>query len=317
MVSTSDSAIANSWGTDGGFLAEEPEVGRPYLIGPLHGLQHQDTVAHRRQANCVRWRIATLTIAVRSVALSASRSRTYGSSPALRARGSTCDRTGWDPPDRTARTRPRRCRGPGHGQVLQILGLHDEPTPGRVLVSLGDLAVRQLPTADLTLAFQPDPAAVLGVDLMEPDVVILSRGVHLHGHIHEPECHRPFPQRSHSASMSPCAHARHPGRQPTGPDWVFEVNGRDSPDLPGGRDRNPPAEPQWSRPHRSLPRTHHRLVAPGTVLDGELIAARDDGSPHCSTSRPDPPHATRPPTRDRRAGPVCGCSTHRSWEGQT
>ena len=53
-----------------------------------------------------------------------------------------------------------------------------------------------------------DPAAVLGVHLAERDVVVLGRGVELHGHADQPEGHGALPDRSHGLLARLCRRHR-------------------------------------------------------------------------------------------------------------
>ena len=88
------------------------------------------------------------------------------------------------------------------GEVL--VGEHDG-APVVALVGLGDVGVGHLLAIDVADPLVPDPPAVLGVDLVEPDVLLLGGGVQLDGHVHQSERHGAFPDRSHVPMMNPSA----------------------------------------------------------------------------------------------------------------
>ena len=68
-------------------------------------------------------------------------------------------------------------------------------------VRLGDVAILHDLTAHLTDALVADPAVVLGVHLVELQVVVFGGAIHLDGNVHQTERDRAFPNGTHQSSM--------------------------------------------------------------------------------------------------------------------
>src|SRR5690606_27444055 len=67
----------------------------------------------------------------------------------------------------------------GERQVSEVLVVEDHHLAAAEVVALGDVVVGDLFTVDAADALVLDPAAVLAVHLMEPDVLFLRRRVEL------------------------------------------------------------------------------------------------------------------------------------------
>ncbi len=86
------------------------------------------------------------------------------------------------------------------GQLGEVLVVEDHHLAVTGLVALGDVGVLDLLAVDAADPLVLDPAAVLGVDLTERDVVALRRGVEPHRHTHETERDCTLPDGPHRRS---------------------------------------------------------------------------------------------------------------------
>jgi hypothetical protein len=91
------------------------------------------------------------------------------------------------------------------GQLGEILVGEDHHAAVLQLVALRDVAVLDLVAAHLADALVPDPAPILGVDLVEPEIVFLGRAEHPDGDSHQPERDGTSPHGSHSVLGTHCA----------------------------------------------------------------------------------------------------------------
>ena len=86
---------------------------------------------------------------------------------------------------------------PGNGRLSKSSSdITTVATVGR-LERLREVPVRDLLAAHRAAADHRDAAPVRGVHLVEVDVLLLGRGVHLHRHVDEPERERALPHRAH------------------------------------------------------------------------------------------------------------------------
>lgn len=84
-------------------------------------------------------------------------------------------------------------------QRIEVL-LGEDDSLLAVVERLVDIGVRHDLAVDLADPLIPDPSAVLVVHLVQRDVVVFGRGVHLDGDVHESERQRALPDRSHHTS---------------------------------------------------------------------------------------------------------------------
>src|SRR5690606_37321013 len=93
--------------------------------------------------------------------------------------------------------------GGGERQVGEVLlGEHDHLPPAEV-VALRDVVVLDLLTADAADPLIPDAAAVVAVDLVEPDALLLGGRVQLDRDRHQAERDRALPDRPHLPHLLP------------------------------------------------------------------------------------------------------------------
>ena len=152
----------------------------------------------RSVASCSRWRSATLTIATRSESVErVAQQHVRLGRPCPPAPGSRPCCRGSGRPARPARTPARRSPGGGQRQVGEVLVGEDDHLAAAEVVALGDVVVGDLFAADRAGALVPDPAAVVAVHLVEPDVLLLGGRVQLHRDRHQPERDRALPDRPH------------------------------------------------------------------------------------------------------------------------
>jgi hypothetical protein len=90
----------------------------------------------------------------------------------------------------------------GHRQLVQILVGEDHQLAVAGLVALGDVGVVDLLAAHAAGALVPDPAAVLAVYLVEPDIVLLGCREQPDRHVDQPEGHGTLPDRPHCDESS-------------------------------------------------------------------------------------------------------------------
>src|SRR3954471_167652 len=187
---------------DGDLLVEEPEVGTADLVGPAHGVQHEDALAHthgRERFPLPDGDLGDGHLAGVLQRVPQQHVRPDGRAVRLEVVG-LLEVDGVDIVLVDELQHLDLAAG-GQGKFLEVLvGEDDQLTVGQ-LVALRDVAVLDLFTVDRADPLVLHPAAVDDVDLVEPDVLVLGGRVELDADADEAEGNRPAPDRSHAAAF--------------------------------------------------------------------------------------------------------------------
>src|SRR3954454_5403928 len=179
---------------DGDLLVEEPEVGTADLVGPAHGVQHEDALAHahgRERFPLPDGDLGDGHLAGVLQRVPQQHVRPDGRAVRLEVVG-LLEVDGVDLVLVDELQHLDLAAG-GQGKFLEVLlGEDDQLTVGQ-LVALGDVAVLDLFTVDRADPLVLHPAAVDDVDLVEPDVLVLGGRVELDADADEAERNRPAP----------------------------------------------------------------------------------------------------------------------------